>query len=456
MKYKKIVLSLLIASIGFNTSLVYADGIIDNIRYQADCIRQQQSQTINDLNSIYQNINYLEQQKNVLLAQVDDYQKKIITTIATITTIKDDIQKKEAEIVKTEEDLKKAKEEKAVQQEAMKKRMQYIYEQGSNTGLLSTIFQVNNISDIINRIINTQQVYTYDRKQLGSYRAAVSKVEALQKKQIQEKNSLIAMKRGQEEVKAELETLKENAAAQSKDRQDQISYCEGLAAQYQALIDQQNAQILQLQAAEVQAVAAEQARIAAAQQAALQAAAQQQQMMVQVQAEQNYDYQEVEEEAEESYDYNYTYEAPPIVTAPVEEYNEYTEPIEYNESVQSYTPISDGSLGSEIANYATQFVGNPYVWGGTSLTDGADCSGFVQSVFGDYGINLSRTTYTQANEGTPVSYSEMQPGDVINYGFHTAIYLGDNQIVHAADESTGIIISDDPAYQPIVTIRRFV
>lgn len=451
MKYKKIVLSLLIASISFNTSPIFADEIIDSIRYQADLIREQQAQTIDELNNIYWNINYLEQQKNALLAQVDDYQKKIITTIATITTIKDDIQKKEAEIVKTEEDLKKAKEEKIVQQEAMKKRMQYIYEQGSNTGLLSTIFQVNNISDIINRVINTQQVYTYDRKQLGSYIAAVSKVEALQKKQIQEKNSLIAMKRGQEEVKAELEVLKENAAVQSKDRQDQISYCEGLAAQYQALIDQQNAQILQLQVAEVQAAAAEQARIAAAQQAALQAAAQQQQMIVQVQPEQNYSYQEVEE----VYDYNYTYDDP-IVTTPVEEYNEYTEPIEYTEPVQSYTPISDGSLGSEIANYATQFVGNPYVWGGTSLTDGADCSGFVQSVFGDYGINLSRTTYTQANQGTAVSYSEMQPGDVINYGFHTAIYLGDNQIVHAADESTGIIISDDPAYQPIVTIRRFV
>lgn len=451
MKYKKIVLSLLIASISFNTSPIFADEIIDSIRYQADLIREQQAQTIDELNNVYWNINYLEQQKNALLAQVDDYQKKIITTIATITTIKDDIQKKEAEIVKTEEDLKKAKEEKVVQQEAMKKRMQYIYEQGSNTGLLSTIFQVNNISDIINRVINTQQVYTYDRKQLGSYIAAVSKVEALQKKQIQEKNSLIAMKRGQEEVKAELEVLKENAAVQSKDRQDQISYCEGLAAQYQALIDQQNAQIWQLQVAEVQAAAAEQARIAAAQQAALQAAAQQQQMIVQVQPEQNYSYQEVEE----VYDYNYTYDDP-IVTTPVEEYNEYTEPIEYTEPVQSYTPISDGSLGSEIANYATQFVGNPYVWGGTSLTDGADCSGFVQSVFGDYGINLSRTTYTQANQGTAVSYSEMQPGDVINYGFHTAIYLGDNQIVHAADESTGIIISDDPAYQPIVTIRRFV
>ncbi|HCE78440.1 MAG TPA: hydrolase, partial [Lachnospiraceae bacterium] len=84
------------------------------------------------------------------------------------------------------------------------------------------------------------------------------------------------------------------------------------------------------------------------------------------------------------------------------------------------TAASSGS-GSAVAAYACQFVGNPYVWGGTSLTNGCDCSGFVQSVYAHFGISLSRTTYTQANEGVAVSYSDMQPGDVINYGFHTAI-----------------------------------
>ena len=115
-----------------------------------------------------------------------------------------------------------------------------------------------------------------------------------------------------------------------------------------------------------------------------------------------------------------------------------------------------GVSGQDVVNYALQFVGNPYVWGGTSLTNGCDCSGFVQQVYAHFGISLSRTTYTQANEGIAVSYSEMQPGDVINYGSHTSIYIGNNMIVHAADESLGIITQSNPAFEPIVTIRRMI
>jgi len=120
----------------------------------------------------------------------------------------------------------------------------------------------------------------------------------------------------------------------------------------------------------------------------------------------------------------------------------------------SGTAVS-GVSGQQIVDYAVQFVGNPYVWGGTSLTNGCDCSGFIQSVFAHFGIGLSRTTYTQQYEGREVSYADIQPGDVIYYDGHTAIYMGNNQIVHAANSREGIKISDNPAYRTIVTIRRF-
>ena len=125
------------------------------------------------------------------------------------------------------------------------------------------------------------------------------------------------------------------------------------------------------------------------------------------------------------------------------------------ENVGGGTSASDASLGQQIVDYAVQFVGNPYVWGGTSLTNGCDCSGFVQSVFAHFGINLTRTTYTQQYEGKEVSYADIQPGDVIYYSGHTAIYMGNNQIVHAANSRDGIKISNDPTYMTIVTIRRF-
>ena len=108
----------------------------------------------------------------------------------------------------------------------------------------------------------------------------------------------------------------------------------------------------------------------------------------------------------------------------------------------------------EVADFAVQFVGNPYVWGGTSLTSGADCSGFVQSVYANFGVSLPRTSYEQQNWGTEVSYADAQPGDLICYGGHVAIYMGNGQIVHASNSRDGIKISNNAAYRTILSVRR--
>ena len=116
---------------------------------------------------------------------------------------------------------------------------------------------------------------------------------------------------------------------------------------------------------------------------------------------------------------------------------------------------SDLTFGSKIAAYATQFIGNPYVWGGTSLTNGADCSGFVQSVFAHFGISLPRTTWDMENVGTAVSYDQAVAGDIILYDGHVGIYMGNGQIVNAINSAKGIGIL--PAtYTNIVTVRRLV
>lgn len=101
----------------------------------------------------------------------------------------------------------------------------------------------------------------------------------------------------------------------------------------------------------------------------------------------------------------------------------------------------------ELVEYAKQFLGNPYVWGGTSLTKGADCSGFVLSVFKKYGITLSHSSRAQANEGTKIKISELQPGDLVFYANssgtinHVALYIGGGQVIHASSPKTGIKIS---------------
>lgn len=106
-----------------------------------------------------------------------------------------------------------------------------------------------------------------------------------------------------------------------------------------------------------------------------------------------------------------------------------------------------------VVDYACQFIGNPYVWGGTSLTNGADCSGFVQSVYAHFGVSLPRTSSAQRSAGYEVSYPEAQPGDIICYNGHVGIYVGNGQIVNAQDPAHGIGIS--PAtYTSILTVRR--
>ena len=114
------------------------------------------------------------------------------------------------------------------------------------------------------------------------------------------------------------------------------------------------------------------------------------------------------------------------------------------------------TLGQEIANYALKFVGNPYVYGGTSLPNGADCSCFVQSVYKHFGISLPRTSGEQGKAGRAVDgVANAKPGDLVWYSGHIGIYIGNNQIVHASNPKNGIIISD-VNYRTILGIRRIV
>ena len=114
-----------------------------------------------------------------------------------------------------------------------------------------------------------------------------------------------------------------------------------------------------------------------------------------------------------------------------------------------------GGSGQAVVDYACQFIGNPYVWGGTSLTSGADCSGFVQSVYKHFGVSLPRTSGQMRGAGKGVSYSEAVPGDVICYDGHVGIYMGDGQIVNAINSSKGIGVLS-ATYANIITVRRIL
>lgn len=112
------------------------------------------------------------------------------------------------------------------------------------------------------------------------------------------------------------------------------------------------------------------------------------------------------------------------------------------------------SNGQEVVDYARQFLGNPYVYGGNSLTNGTDCSGFVKGVYAAFGINLPRTSSEQRSVGYAVSLSEIQPGDIVCYSGHVGIYAGNNTLIHASNEKTGITLTSPVTYRSVLAVRR--
>ena len=120
------------------------------------------------------------------------------------------------------------------------------------------------------------------------------------------------------------------------------------------------------------------------------------------------------------------------------------------------TSISGSGAGVDVVNYALQFVGNPYVYGGSSLTNGTDCSGFVMSVYAHFGVSLPHSSAADRNVGYDVGgLSNAIPGDIVCYSGHVGIYIGNGQIVHASSSTTGIIVSNASYRQPLCVRRIF-
>lgn len=124
-----------------------------------------------------------------------------------------------------------------------------------------------------------------------------------------------------------------------------------------------------------------------------------------------------------------------------------------------YASVIDSANGSElgkkIAKYACQFIGNPYVYGGTSLTNGADCSGFTWRIYQDFGYSITRTSFSQRSDGVEVSYANAQPGDIICYSGHVGMYIGGGKIVHASSQKEGIKVNS-ATYRDIISVRRII
>ena len=435
---------------------VYADRESD--------LREDQAWNAQQMNNMYARMDELYSQKQQLAAEINSLDTDLVNVMVSIQTLNNDIETKKADIKKIKSDLKKAKKQKEKQYEAMKKRIQYLYENGgTGAAWFQMMMNADDLSDMLNKAEYTQQMYEYDRENLEKYSNTVREVKKLKEQYQQEKADLEGMKQEQEAEQANLQAAIDSKRASSADCDNEIAYAQQMANDYAAIIAQQQAEIEQIVAEKIateEAARAEAERIAA-EQAAAEAAENEQGYTEDGGNEENYgeDYNEDNDRSDYSEDYSSeTGEAGEAgYTGETGESDDsgYTES-ETTADTASSTTASSGSGGSSVVDYAKQFVGNPYVWGGTSLTSGADCSGFVQSVYSNFGVSLPRTSYEQQNAGREVSYSEAQPGDLICYGGHVAIYMGDGKIVHASNSRDGIKVSDNAAYRTILSVRRLV
>lgn len=385
----------------------YADPSIDELEDERD-------ETQEDLDEVTATLEELAAEQNEVIDEIEQVNEALVTVMTEVEVIRQAVEDKEAEIVIATQKYEEAVETANEQYEAMKIRIQYMYEAGE-PDYLTMLMQSGSFSEALTKADYVQDLYEYDRNMLAEYQRVIEQVEELRAALEAEQEELLSLQADYEEEQAYMESVILELQALSDDYAVQIADAEELAASYARRIEEQNAEIARLE--EEARRAAEEAARRAAEEAARRAA---------------------QDSVASSADSG-------RVTT--------TNKVTYD--VSSIYAASGSDLGKSIAVFACQFIGNPYVPGGTSLTNGADCSGFVFSVYKEFGYTVPRTSYSLRSAGTEVSYENAQPGDIICYPGHVAIYIGNGLIVHASSVRTGIKISN-AQYRGILTVRRLI
>lgn len=431
-----------------------------------DQLKQDKAAAQSQLAAQESKINNLEDQKQTLSAEIDQLDSDLVNIMVEIEILDGELSDKEAQIEQTKADLAVAEENKQKQYEAMKKRIQYLYEKGGDDAWAQMLFQASDFTSLLNHAEYVQQMYDSDRNSLEEFKETVQQVKDLGDQLDSEKAELEEMNQEYQNRQVSMQTQLEEKKATSSDYDAQIAQAQNQATQYTELIRQQNAEIQKIE--EEEKKAAEEAARKAAEEAAKKAAAEEAAKKAQEEANKKAADEAAKKAAEASKKSSSTSGSNTAAssgssTSSKNNTSGSSSSAATSKDNGSSSSGSSGSSGSSVSynptgqsvvNYACQFVGNPYVWGGTSLTNGADCSGFIMSIYAKFGVSLPHSSGAMAGCGRGVSYSEAMPGDIICYAGHVAIYMGGGQIVHASNAKDGIKISGNAAYRPIVAVRR--
>ncbi len=355
-----------------------------------------------------------EAQQNIDQAQevVSGLNAELTDLLTEMELLEADMDAKEVQIAQAESDYEAAKAKELEQYEALKKRIKYMYEKG-DTEFLDVLLKVRSMSELLNKSEYIESIYRYDREKLLEYQATKQAVQDYQIQLDNEMNEMEGMKLEYEENQQNLEATIAQKRSEIADFDAQLAQAKADAEKYKAAITKKNEEIRKAEEEERRRQEEERRR------------QEEEQRKQQAAAGQS----------------GTTSSGGPIAT-----------PKKTGTTVKA---TGGTALGREIADYGLQFVGYPYVYGGTSLTGGTDCSGFTMRIYEHFGYSLPRTSSEQRSAGYGVDYSDAQPGDLICYPGHVALYIGNGQIVHASNERNGIMVSS-ATYRSIMAVRRII
>ena len=376
--------------------LIFCSGI-SAMAASVNEVQKQQTETKNKLNEINKSITAIENKRKEVQSQLKGLNDDLVETMLTLEALETDLEIKQEEIDVAKEELDRLQKLEEEQYLAMKLRIQYMYEKGSSD-YISMLLEAKSVTDLLNRVDFANDVSDYDGVKLREYQETKDMVAETKAVLEEEQAELEEVQEAQLVYKADLNKKISSAKTKKSNFEAELVNAQKQAEAYKNTIKEQTALIKKLEA--------EEARKAA------EAAAKK------------------DKESSGGGSSN------------------------SGSAGNSSVNVSGSGLGAEIAQYALKFVGNPYVSGGTSLTNGADCSGFTWAVHKAFGITIPRVSRDQAKSGKSVSIGSVQSGDIIYYGDHVGIYIGNGKIVHASSKTTGIKISSY-TYRPPLCVRRY-